>query len=67
MRRRTESVKYAINSMEMEGFKYTPAEKMMWKKIADGKLPLSAAYDDAQAFDKAMRDKYPDKYGGDDE
>lgn len=60
---RKKAVQYAVNSMEMEGFNFTPAEKKMWSKIASGELPLSAAKGHAEEFDRQMRQKFPDKYG----
>lgn len=59
---RRNSVRYAINSMEMEGFAFTPDEKIMWEKIAAGELPLSAAGEDAVEFDRIMRKRFPEKY-----
>lgn len=64
---RNQSVKYAINSMEMEGFKFTPEEKAMWDKIAAGELPLSAAKEAAAEFDRQMRERFPEKYSRGDE
>jgi len=64
---RKQSVKYALNTMEMEGFKFTVEEKAMWDKIATGELPLSAAEKDAAEFDRIMREKYPEKFGNGDE
>jgi len=59
---RKDSVKYAMHSMEIEGFKFTPEEKVMWEKIAAGELPRSEALKQAEAFDRLMRAKFPEKY-----
>ena len=58
-----QSVKYALHSMELEGFKFTDEEKAMWNKIGKGELPLEAAREDAREFDRQMRAKYPERFG----
>lgn len=40
---RKEAVEYALQTHRLEGFNYTPQEKEMWDKIANGELPLAAA------------------------
>ena len=65
--KREKAVRYAINSTEMEGIKYTSQEKEMWEKIAKGELPLEAALEDAQKFDRQMRESNPELYGKGDE
>lgn len=60
---RANAVKYALNSMEMEGFHFTDDEKNMWQDIATGKLPLSAAKERAQELHRIMRAKFPEKFG----
>lgn len=64
---RKDSVKYAMHSMEMEGFNFTPDEKAMWEKIAADELPMSEARVQGEAFDKLMRSKFPEKYVSKDE
>lgn len=49
-----QAVAEAIHSMEMEGFKFTPEEKEMWRKIASGELPLDAARQDAEEFHRKV-------------
>lgn len=60
-----QAVKYAINTMEMEGFTFTEEEKKMWKAIGEGKLPLSAADDYAKKLERIFREKFPEKFTGD--
>lgn len=64
---RKQAVKYAMNSMSMEGFKYTEKEKILWEKVAAGELPLSTVDKVADAFDQAMRSRFPEKYATEDE
>ena len=54
---RKEAIEYAIQTHRLEGFNYTPQEKEMWDKIANGELPLSAAFEDAAAFAAAIPKK----------
>ena len=55
---RKKAVEYALQTHRLEGFNYTPHEKEMWDKIANGELPLTAAFEDAAAFAAAIPQKY---------
>ncbi|MEA4835286.1 MAG: antitoxin VbhA family protein [Anaeromusa sp.] len=54
---RKEAVEYALQTHRLEGFNYTPQEKEMWDKIANGEIPLDAAFKDAAAFAVANLEK----------
>lgn len=56
------AVNYAINSMEMEGYKFTPQELEMWDKIKKGELPLEYVWEDAANFERLMREKHPELF-----
>ncbi|WP_371381838.1 hypothetical protein [Sporomusa aerivorans] len=58
----SKSVAYALNTMKIEGFTFTSEEEAMWKRIATGELPRSAAKEEAAEFDKFMRARFPEKY-----
>ena len=59
---RKKSIRYALKTMELEGFTFTVQEKELWDKIASGELPRSVAKADAAEFDRLMREKYPEKF-----
>ena len=55
---RKKAVEYALQTHRLEGFEYTAKEKEMWNKIANGELPLDAAFENAAAFAAAIPKKY---------
>lgn len=55
---RKKAVEYALQTHLLEGFSYTPKEKEIWDKIANGELPLDAAFKDAAAFAAAIPEKH---------
>lgn len=57
---RDQAIKYALNSMRMEGFEFTQQEKEMWEKISKGELPLEAARKDAENFHRQISERKED-------
>ena len=53
---RKKAVEYALQTHRLEGFNYTPQEKEMWDKIANGEFPLDAVFKDATAFAAAIQE-----------
>ena len=61
---RKKAVEYALQTHRLEGFNYTAQEKVMWNKIANGELALSAAFEDAEDYIRQLREKHPEVFEG---
>jgi len=59
---KSDSVRYAMHSMELEGFIFTEEDKIMWEKVAKGELSTEDVRKKADEFIKLTREKFPEKF-----
>lgn len=59
---RAQAVENAVQSMQLEGFVFTPEELDVWEKVAAGELSLDDLLETFIRFNCDMRQKYPELY-----